>query len=364
MLPTIGTPEDTTTAPEFPAPGLAELHRYGILIVDDEAANVAILRRLVLRAGYERLAETTDPRQALALFREFQPDIVLLDLHMPGLDGFGVLKQLEPEIAGATYLPIVMLTGDATAAAKQRALSLGAKDFVVKPFDSHEVVLRINNMLETRLMHLRLQQQNQWLEKRVQERTHELGQAQIETLDRLARAAEFRDDDTGQHTRRVGRVSAVLARKLGMDETAVGLISLAAPLHDVGKIGIPDQILLKPGRLSAEEFATVKTHTRIGAEILSGGRTALLRMAEQIALGHHERWDGGGYPDGRQGEAIPLAARIVAVADFFDALSHGRPYRGPWPCEEVVAEIEKEAGRHFDPRVVEIFLQLPHRDLM
>jgi putative two-component system response regulator len=183
-------------------------------------------------------------------------------------------------------------------------------------------------------------------------------------LDRLARAAEFRDDATGQHTRRVGRIAAMLASAAGFGAEDVDLIGRAAPLHDVGKIGIPDHILLKPGALSADEFAVMKHHTTIGAELLSGGQSRVMQTAEVIALNHHERWDGTGYPGGRAGAAIPPEARIVAIADFFDALTHPRPYRAAWAVKAVLAEIQAQIGRQFDPLLGHSFLQLPHAGLM
>jgi putative two-component system response regulator len=198
------------------------------------------------------------------------------------------------------------------------------------------------------------------LEAKVRERTRELESAQIEIIERLARAAEFRDDNTGQHTERVGQMAALLAREIGMPDTTVSLIRRAAPLHDVGKIGIPDSILLKLGKLTDEEFALVKTHTTIGARILSGSRFSLLRMAEEIAFSHHERWDGSGY-EGLAGEAIPLAGRIVTIADVFDALTQKRPYKAAWPIGDAIAEIDRQRGRQFDPTLVDAFLRVVNR---
>lgn len=331
------------------------LRQARILLVDDEEPNIRMLRQLLERSGYAQLTSTTDPHQALPLYHEFRPDLILLDLHMPGLDGFGVLEQLAPVIPEDSYLPILMLTGDSSRASKERALALGAKDFVTKPFELNEVLLRIHNLLEPRFMHLELRDQNQYLEQRVLARTRALAEARIEVLERLALAAEFRDDATGQHTRRVARVSAVLAKAAGMGDALVELIERAAPLHDVGKIGIPDQLLLKPSQLTREEFEVVKTHTTIGAHILSGGRSPVVQLAEQIALSHHEKWDGGGYPSGLVREAIPIPARIVAVADFFDALTHPRPYRGAWSVDAALAEIRAQRGRHFDPGLADVF---------
>ncbi len=327
-----------------------------ILIVDDEPVNVELLRRLLERAGFSRIETTNDSRQALDLYVKFRPDLILLDLHMPFRDGLEVMDELN-QIAEASYLPILMLTGDDTPEAKREALSRGAKDFLNKPFHSDEVLLRIGTLLETRFLYLQIQSQNQILEAKVRDRTRELEAAQIEIIERLARAAEFRDDNTGQHTERVGQMSALLARQIGLSDTQVSLIRRAAPLHDVGKIGIPDSILMKLGKLTAEEFELVKTHTTIGARILSGSRFTILRLAEEIAYNHHERWDGSGYI-GTRGSDIPLAGRIVAVADVFDALTQKRPYKSAWPVTEAIAEIDRQRGRQFDPALVDAFLRV------
>jgi putative two-component system response regulator len=327
-----------------------------ILIVDDEPVNVDLLRRLLERAGFSRIESTNDSRQALDLYVKFRPDLILLDLHMPHRDGLEVMDELN-QIAEASYLPILMLTGDDTPEAKREALSRGAKDFLNKPFHSDEVLLRIGTLLETRFLYLQIQSQNQILEAKVRDRTRELEAAQIEIIERLARAAEFRDDNTGQHTERVGQMSALVARQIGLSDTQVSLIRRAAPLHDVGKIGIPDSILMKLGKLTPEEFELVKTHTTIGARILSGSRFTILRLAEEIAYNHHERWDGSGYV-GTRGSDIPLAGRIVAVADVFDALTQKRPYKAAWPVTEAIAEIDRQRGRQFDPALVDAFLRV------
>jgi putative two-component system response regulator len=327
-----------------------------ILIVDDEPGNVEVLRRMLERAGFDKLDTTTDPRQALPLYVETRPDLILLDLHMPHMGGLEVMDQLN-EIVEASYLPILMLTADMTPEARREALTRGAKDFLNKPFNPDEVLLRIRTLLETRFLYLQIQSQNQLLEAKVRERTRELESAQIEIIERLARAAEFRDDNTGHHTERVGQMAALLARQLGRPDAQVSLIRRAAPLHDVGKIGIPDAILLKLGKLTTAEFELVKTHTTIGARILSGSRFGLLRLAEEIAFSHHERWDGDGYA-GLARDRIPLAGRIVTVADVFDALTQKRPYKAAWPVEEAVAEIDRQRGRQFDPAVVDAFLRV------
>lgn len=333
-----------------------------ILIIDDEAANVDLLRRVLERAGFTRVQTTTDSREARMLYLDFRPDLILLDLHMPHLDGLEVMDELN-QIAEATYLPILILTGDLSPEARRDALSRGAKDFVHKPFSTDEVLLRIGTLLETRFLYLQIQSQNQMLEAKVRERTRELEGAQFEIIERLAKAAEFRDDNTGQHTERVGQMAALMAKQIGLPDSQVSLIRRAAPLHDVGKIGIPDKILLKPGKLTTEEFALVKTHTAIGARILSGSRFPILRLAEEIAFSHHERWDGDGYA-GIPGDSIPLPGRIVAIADVFDALTQHRPYKAAWPVDQAVSEIERQRGRQFDPILVDAFLRIiEQRDL-
>jgi putative two-component system response regulator len=327
-----------------------------ILVVDDEPSNVLVLRRLLEREGFERIESTSDSREVVKLYVDTRPDLILLDLHMPYVDGLEVLDRLS-EIAESTFLPVLVMTGDLAPEARQQALLRGAKDFVTKPFHADEVVLRIRTLLETRFLYFQVQSQNQILEAKVRERTRDLEAAQNEIIERLARAAEFRDDKTGQHTERVGQMAALLARHLGLSDWQVLLIRRAAPLHDVGKIGIPDAILLKLGKLTIEEFQQVKTHTTIGARILSGSRFSVLRVAEEIAFSHHERWDGNGYL-GLAGDQIPLPGRIVAVADVFDALTQRRPYKEPWPVADAVEEIRRQRGLQFDPAVVDAFLRV------
>ena len=323
-----------------------------ILIVDDEPANVRLLERILQRDGFKEIDSTNDPRHFLALYAAKRPDILLLDLHMPGLDGFAVMDQLRGRIPASEFVPILVLTADITPQARQRALSAGAKDFLTKPVDPAEVVLRIRNLLQTRYFYRQLQEQNETLERKVSERTRELERAQIEIMERLARAAEYRDDETGHHAQRVGHTAALIGRKLGLSDEQVVLIRRAAPLHDVGKIGIPDSILLKPGKLTAEEFDEMKKHAAIGAGILSGSGFPVLQMAEEIALYHHENWDGSGYMK-MSGEVIPLPAQVVHAADVFDALTHERPYKRAWTVDEALAEIRNLEGRFFEPRIVE-----------
>jgi putative two-component system response regulator len=327
-----------------------------ILIIDDQEANARVLSRLIEREGLAETRSTTNPREAATLFTLLQPDLVVVDLHMPHVDGFAVLAQLRPLTRAGSFLPIVIVTGDDSAESRRRALSDGASDFLAKPYDAVEVMLRLRNLLETRRLHLLLERHSESLEVAVAERTRELNESQLETLNRLAAAAEMRDDDTGRHTQRVGEMAARLAARLGHPQSAVEIIRQTAPLHDVGKIGIPDAVLLKPGRLTPEELAVIQTHTTIGARILAGARSPLVAMAATIARSHHERWDGSGYPDRVAGTSIPIEARIVAVVDVFDALSHDRPYRKAWLPEKVRSHLEDGRGSHFDPELVDVFL--------
>jgi putative two-component system response regulator len=341
-----------------------DLRRLRILAVDDEESNLLLLRRILERDGYTRLTVTTDPSRLPGLFVECQPDLVLLDLHMPGMDGFEVMDRLAPLTADGNDVPFLVLTADATDETMRRALAMGARDFLTKPLDRIELLLRVRNLLHAKNLQDRLREQNSNLEEKVIERTRDLDRARMEMLDRLALAAEYRDDQTQEHAWRIGRICALIGHGLGLPDAEVELIRRAAPLHDLGKIGISDMILLKPGRLTDEEVAVMKTHTGIGAQILALSHSPLLRLAERIALTHHERWDGRGYPAGLRGEEIPLAARIVAVADVFDALTHERPYKHAWPVDRALGEILSQAERQFDPTVVEAFSTLDHQMLL
>lgn len=327
-----------------------------ILVVDDEESNVVLLERLLEVSKFENVFSTTDSSRAVQLCSELEPDLLCLDLRMPDPDGFEILSQLEPWTQGSPRLPIIVLTADSNREVKRRALAAGASDFLSKPFDMAEVTLRAFNLLLTRMLQLELRDQNKQLEERVRERTRDLEEARIEVLDRLAFAAEYRDDATGSHAERIGRLSALTARELGLSDETVDLIRRAAPLHDVGKLGLSDEILLRDGQLTPEELEVMTLHVQIGAEILGRSRSQLLQAAEEIALTHHERWDGTGYPARLKAEAIPLAGRIVAVADAFDTLVHRRAE--PLSCEDALAEIGRLAGRDFDPQVAAAFASL------
>ncbi len=318
-----------------------------------------LVHRLLTAAKYEDIVTTTDACHALTLARVSPPDLILLDLHMPGFDGFDVLEGLKDVLTENEFIPVLVLTGDLIAETRRRALTLGATDFLTKPFDNAELVLRIHNLLQIRLLHLSLGQQKDALQETLSRREVELEEARLEMLERLALAAEVRDTETGRHMRGVGELAESLARRLGLDDDTAAMIGRAAPLHDIGKLGIPDSALLKNGPLSMPETELMRSHTLVGERLLSGGMSMVMQTAAIVARYHHERFDGTGYPDKLSGQAIPLSARIVAVADVFDALAHDRPYRKAWPEEEAIELIIEGSGTHFDPAVVNAFMSEP-----
>ncbi|MDH5649065.1 MAG: response regulator [Gammaproteobacteria bacterium] len=330
-----------------------------ILVVDDEPSNVKLLQKILKSEGYANVVATHDPRQVLGLCQATQFDLILLDINMPYLDGFQVMEQLR-ELDKVNSPPILVLTAQRDTEYRLRALRNGARDFVTKPFDQLELIARVQNLLEVQFYHKTMRNQNQLLERMVDERTRALQETRLQVVRRLGRAAEYRDNETGLHIIRMSKISALLGRASGMSETESELLLHASPMHDIGKIGIPDEVLLKPGRFVPEEWEIMKTHTTIGADILSGGGSSLLDMASEIALTHHEKWDGSGYPGGLERENIPLVGRIVALADVYDALTSERPYKKAWSAADAVNYIKTNRGVHFDPRLVEIFLdQLP-----
>ena len=347
------TPAPDPRLPVSPPPAHAQAR---ILVVDDQEANVRLLETILRRTGYSNIVSVTDPRQVEDLYGSYRPDAILLDLHMPHLSGFDVLGRLAARVAPEEFLPVLVLTADLTPDTKKQALALGATDFLTKPFDVTEVMLRLRNLLATRFLHAQVLHHKEVLEERVRERTRQVEEAHLETLGRLALAAEYRDDDTGKHTNRVGEAAAALAARMGLPAAQVEMLRVAAPLHDVGKIGVPDGILLKPGKVTPEELEIIRTHPTIGAKILTSSGSDLLRLCERISLYHHERWDGAGYPHGLRGDEIPIEARIVAVADVFDALTHVRPYKPAWSVADALAELRRHSGTQFDPEVVAAFI--------
>ena len=319
-----------------------------ILVVDDTPDNIEVLRWVLL--DEYRVMAATNGKKALNIAQGIpKPDLILLDVMMPDIDGYEVCKRLKSD-PRTSKIPVIFLTTKDETENEKMGLGLGAVDYIHKPIKPSIVQARVRT-------HLNLYNQNRQLGKRVREKTEELNEARLEITQRLGRAAEFRDNETGMHVIRMGHYSRLIAESLGIGEEWTDLILHAAPMHDVGKIGIPDKILLKPGKLSPKEWEIMKTHSSIGGKIFSGGTSRIMKMSRAIALTHHEKWDGSGYPEGLKGEKIPLEGRIVAVADVFDALTSERPYKKAWPIEESVALIEQESGKHFDPKVVQAFLK-------
>jgi len=339
--------------------------------VDDDVAILALYESILKAAGYQHVRTTPDPHGVIALFVEFDPDLLILDVMMPQLDGLQLLGILQQAAHNALALPILVATAYPTPENRYASLCSGAVDFLEKPFDRREFVLRIRNLLQLRLAARDAQDQTSALFQELLERTDELSQyqlelkeAQLEVIARLARAGEQHDDETGQHTQRVAVTTGLIAMGLGLDDEEIESIHQAAPLHDVGKIGGPDSILRKPGKLTTQEHAIMRRHCLGGAGLLAGGRSEIVQKAEVIALSHHERWNGEGYPKGLEKEDIPLEGRIVAVADVFDALTHVRPYKDAWTIGDALQEIQNQSGEHFDPQVVDSFMELPHDELI
>ncbi len=328
-----------------------------VLLVDDEPINIKLLSKILHINGYENIHTTTDPRQVELLCDQHEIDLIMLDIHMPFLDGFEVMAGLREDHQKAE-IPIIVLTALTDSEICNRALQEGARDFLTKPFNQAEVLSRIRNVLETHLLYRQTRNTNERLEELVRQRTEEIYKTRIKVIQRLSRAAEFRDNETGMHIMRMSHYSLLLAQSAGMNAAECEVMLNASPLHDIGKIGIPDRILLKKGKLDSEEWTIMKSHAEIGARILEGDNCDFLNAAQTIALTHHEKWDGSGYPNGLAGENIPLMGRIVAVADVFDALTSERPYKKAWSMEDAYALLEKEKGKHFDSRLVDIFLAL------
>jgi len=332
-----------------------------ILIVDDLEANILLLERMLVSAGYTSVASTIDPLEVCELHRKNRYDLILLDLQMPGMDGFQVmegLKEIEPD----GYLPVLVIT--AQPGHKLHALQAGAKDFIGKPFELAEVQARVRNMLEVRLLHKELHNYNDVLEQRVRERTADLQENYREAIFTMTRAAEHKDQYTGAHVQRIGYYSRELAKLLGQNEEFIDKIFFASPMHDIGKIGIPDHILLKPGRFTMDEWEVMKGHAAMGAAILGNGKSPYFRMGAEIALNHHERWNGTGYPNRKHGEEIPLAARIMNICDIYDALRSMRTYKPAFDHLKALNILthgdDLTQPEHFDPVILATFLQNHH----
>ncbi|MFO7749406.1 MAG: response regulator [Desulfobacteraceae bacterium] len=333
-----------------------EIGSARILIIDDSQVNLDLLEGIVTSAGYTSVLTLSDPREAGTVYQAFQPHVVMLDLSMPYLDGFQVMALLQ-EIEKDSYIPVMVLTAFQDRQTRKSALECGAQDFLSKPFDNLEVLTRLRNMIRVRLLHNQTQNQNIILEEKVKLRTMELEKTRLEIIYRLGQAAEYRDTETGAHIIRMSRMCKVLGELAGMNEKEVDLLVNASPMHDVGKIGVPDSVLLKSGRLTPEEWQIMTQHTVIGGTLLEGLDDDLMVLARGIALTHHEKWDGTGYPSGLKKESIPFCGRIAGLVDVFDALTSRRPYKDPYPAEKAFEIISRGRGTHFDPELVDLFFQ-------
>lgn len=328
-----------------------------IVIIDDVATNLRLLESCLRAFGMHRFETFSNSLEGLQWCQANDWDLLLLDIDMPAPDGFEILDHLNTRDRTASSIIIVTALNDPQS--RRIGLEKGANDFISKPIDLPEVLLRVRSCLELSQSGRLLQNAKRELEQKVEQRTAQLQQSYRAMLQSLGRAASYRDDDTGSHILRIGASAALLARAIGMPNAWCELIEQAAPMHDVGKIGIADSILQKPGALTPEERQHIQTHARIGYEILyDANGSDLTDMAAEIALGHHEKWDGSGYPSGLKGEDIPLSARIVALCDVFDALRMPRPYKQPWTLEETTAYIKEQSGLHFDPLLSDIFCGL------
>ncbi|MEO5340773.1 MAG: two-component system response regulator [Magnetococcus sp. MYC-9] len=324
-----------------------------ILVVDDTKTNIDLLVHLL--ADLYEVSVALDGASALELVMEDPPDLILLDVMMPDMDGYETCRRLKLR-AETRDIPVIFVTARKEAVDEEQGLALGAVDYITKPFSPTIVKARIKTHLQLKQAHDTVKRHNLILEETVQQRTTELRTTQLAIVHRLGRAAEFRDNETGLHVIRMSHYAHILGVACGMTEAESGLLLHAAPLHDIGKIGIPDGILLKPGKLTADEFKIMQTHPEIGAAIIGKDESPLLKMAFLIAYTHHEKWDGSGYPRSLRGDEIPLVGRVVAIGDVFDALTTQRPYKEAWPVSQAVELLQQGSGHHFDPDLVHLFL--------
>jgi putative two-component system response regulator len=323
-----------------------------VLIVDDLPIIRFSLQRILTKAGYH-CREAEDVPQALVALESEAVDLVLCDIQMPGASGLDLVRALQPRIPDTS---VVMVSSTEDAETAIECLQQGAFGYVLKPFQPREILVQVNAALRRRMLEIAFRDREAQLAKKVREQTDEIRNSREEIALRLIAASEHRDHETGSHVRRIGLYAAEMANLLGWDQDAIDTIRSAAPMHDIGKIGVPDAILQKPGALTGEEWVAMRRHTNMGATILKGSSVPFIQMGASIAIGHHEKWDGSGYPKGLKGEAIPLAARITTLVDVFDAASSRRHYKESWPEEQVVELIQKGRGVHFDPDLVDLFL--------
>jgi putative two-component system response regulator len=331
-------------------------HSISILVVDDDPGVQNMIKRILGRSGY-RVQTARGGEEAYAVISESVPDLIILDLSMPGIDGFEVATHLKSNPA-TKEIPIILITGHDNSENHVKALDIGINDFLSKTAEPEEILARTRSHLRIKQLNDQLKHHRISLEKTVDLRTEQLKNASLEVIWRLTAASEYRDNETGAHIKRMSHYSAAIARKMGLAKKTVETILYSAPMHDIGKIGIPDGILLKAGKLNAEEWHIMESHTIIGANILKGSKIGFVRMGAMIALTHHEKWDGSGYPRGLKGTQIPLAGRIAALADVFDALTSKRTYKKAFSVQESNRIIKQGREKHFDPAVVDAFFAI------
>jgi putative two-component system response regulator len=329
--------------------------KMNVVVIDDAPVNVKLLSYLSQRLENCTPTGFTSSRQALAWCEQGEPDLVMVDFMMPEMDGIEFVRRFR-NLPGKADIPVLMVTANNELTVRHGALEAGANDFLTKPIDKTEFMARARNMLSLRRSQRRLAEHAQTLAQEVRQATADILARERETVIRLSRAADSRDPETGAHILRMAHYSRLIAQRLGLSAADQDLLLEAAPLHDIGKVGIPDHILLKPGKLDPDEFAIMKRHAAIGHDILAGSSSPMLQAAASIALSHHEKFDGSGYPRGLAGDAIPLFARICALADVFDALTSARPYKPAWDEARAVALLRESSGQHFDPSCVAAFL--------
>ena len=337
----------------------ASLHDAKILIIDDESANIDIVMTHLEEDRFSNLYSESNPSGILKICERIDSengfDLIILDLMMPKINGFDVMKKLAKV---GNKAPIMVVTALNQSSIKLKALEAGASDFIGKPFSGRELIVRTYNLLLSHLAQKRLLFHNEALDQIVREQRVELEKSRFEVIKKLSVAAEFRDNETGLHVIRMSKYAQLIALKSGFSEPEANLLLMTAPMHDVGKIGIPDNVLLKSGKLDENEWAIMRRHPKIGSDMLSSNDSELLKVASQIAMSHHEKWNGSGYPKRLQGDKIPIYSRIVAIADVFDALTTKRPYKDPWSIEKTISFMKAQKGQHFEPKLLSAFFDV------